>query len=284
MAEHGPRAEIDQTARARLRGEGASEKDLASLEGCLDIYVRDRLSEARMNRIGAEFRQITDRQNTLGAVQHFYLRRLLIEGKAAAKGQRGSAVFGMEGEIARGLPEQLASDLAVSARAAWSGTAVAMPPAPTISDASLSREPGAIQPYAPIPSIAAMPQAEIYDPFIMATVARLNKAKMLQQRKETGKDHVPETMAKLRRVTAKLFILITGIDDLRQVRQAHISKFRDMLHQLRKRWGKGPNDGMMPWASVMAHAKTLPPAQVGLAIGTINRHLDVLGQILARAK
>jgi hypothetical protein len=91
-------------------------------------------------------------------------------------------------------------------------------------------------------------------------------------------------MAKLRRVTAKLFILITGVDDLRQVRQAHVSMFRDMLQQLPKSWGKGLNDGIMTWASVMVHAKTLPPTKTGLAISTINRHLDVLAQILARGE
>lgn len=89
MAEHGPRAEIDESARARLRGDGASEKDLASLEVCVDPYARDMVSEARMNRINAEFRQITAQKDPLGAVQLLYLRRLLIEGKAAAQAQRG---------------------------------------------------------------------------------------------------------------------------------------------------------------------------------------------------
>ena len=69
MAEHGPRTKIDETARARLSDEGASEKDLASLEISLDLYARDMLSEALLNRIGAEIRLITDRQNPLGAVQ-----------------------------------------------------------------------------------------------------------------------------------------------------------------------------------------------------------------------
>jgi hypothetical protein len=97
IAEHGPRAEIDETARQRLRDEGASEQGLASREGCVDLHARDMLSEAHMNRIGAEFRQVTDRQNPLIAVQLLYLRRLMIEGKAAAQAQRGSAAFGIEG-------------------------------------------------------------------------------------------------------------------------------------------------------------------------------------------
>ena len=284
MAEHGPRVEIDQTAGARLQDEGASEKDLATLEAHLDLYTRDMLSEARMNRIGAELRQITDRQSPLAAVQLLYLRRLLIEGKAAAQAQRGNAAFGIEGEMAHSLVEQLANDLAVDARAAWHGSAVDLPSSPTLPGGSAHRETSGISQYAPVPIITAAQKANIYDPALMATVARLNEAKTLQQRQETGKNHVPETMAKLRRVTARLFVLITGVEDLVQVRQAHISMFRDMLQQLPKSWGKGPNDGIMTWASVMAHAKTLPPAQVGLAISTINRHLDVLAQILTRAE
>lgn len=284
MAEHGPRAEIDETARARLRGDGASEKDLASLEVCVDLYARDMVSEARMNRINKEFRQITDRQDLLGAVQLLYLRRLMIEGKAAAQAQRGSAAFDIEGEMARSLAEQLANDLAVWERAGWFGTAVGMLPAPTIPDASLNLATCARQDHVPVQDFAPEPEAEIYDPSLMATVTRLNEAKTLQQKQETGKDHVPETMAKLRLVTARLFLLITKVSDVRQVRQAHLSKFRDMLQKQPKSWGKGPKDAQMSWDQVMARAGTLPADQVGLAISTINRHLDVFAQILARAE
>jgi hypothetical protein len=156
------------------------------------------VSEACMNRIGAEFRQITDRQNPLGAVQLLYLRRLMIEGKAAAQAQRSSAAFGTEGEMARSLAEQLANDLAVGERAGRFGTVVGTPPAPTMPDASLNPATSAPQDHAPVPIIAPVPEAEMYDPSLMATLARLNEAKTLQQKKETGKDHVPETMAKLR--------------------------------------------------------------------------------------
>ncbi len=85
MAEFGPRTEINETARVRLRSEGASAGNLASLEGCLDLYSQDLLSEARMNRIGAEFKSLAERKTPLGAVELLYLRRLLIEGKVAAQ-------------------------------------------------------------------------------------------------------------------------------------------------------------------------------------------------------
>ncbi len=85
---------------------------------------------------------------------------------------------------------------------------------------------------------------------------------MVQQKEETGKEHVPETMAKLRRVTAKLFLLITGIEDLRQIRLAHLSRFRDMLHKIPKSCGKGPNDAMIDMgASDRAHQDLAPRAR-----------------------
>lgn len=84
--------------------------------------------------------------------------------------------------MARGLAEQLASDLAMDARAAWAGTAVVMPRASTISHASLSRELSVTREYVPVRTIPIAPEDDIYEHFIMATVARLNEAKMLQQR------------------------------------------------------------------------------------------------------
>ncbi|TDE41234.1 DUF6538 domain-containing protein [Antarcticimicrobium sediminis] len=284
MAEFGPRAEISQTVRERLRDEGASERDLAVLEGSLDIYCQDILSEPRMNRMASNFKQLTQREKRPSTTELLQLRRLLIEGKAAAQAQRGTAALEPEGEIARDLAEHLCREMAAVERTAWFGPTGA-PSNPVASmappDSLSSGNDGFHVPSRP----TEVPEdSETYDPSLLATVARLNLAKMEQQKEETGKERVPETMAKLRRVTAKLFLLITGVEDLRQIRPAHLSRFRDMLHKIPKSWGKGPNDATMTWEQVIARAKTLPPAKVGLAISTINRHLDVLAQILERAE
>lgn len=275
MAEHGPRSEISGTARAKLLDEGASERDLASLENYLELYTRDVLSEVRMNRIKALFREAVSQETNLGAGELLYLRRLLIEGKAAAQAQLDTAALDIESEIAVSIAEELAGQLAASTRGAWLGVN---------PDTRSREEPHRIQVQVPTPTIDATQEAELYDPSLMATVARLNEAKMLQQRKETGKKQVPETMAKLRLVTARQFILITKVTDVRQIRQAHVSKFRDMLQKQPKSWGKGPNDAAMTWDQVMDRASTLPADQIGLAVSTINRHLDVISQILTRAE
>lgn len=98
--------------------------------------------------------------------------------------------------MARSLAEQLANDLAVGDRAKWIGPDVSTPPTPTIPYASLNPATSGPQDHFPVPVIAPVSEAEIYDPSLMATVTRLNEAKTLQQKKETGKAQVPETMAK----------------------------------------------------------------------------------------
>ena len=128
---------------------------------------------------------------------------------------------------------------------------------------------------------------EGFDPSLLATVARLNEARLLQRRTERGKEKVPETMEKLRLATAHLFIALTGIADVRQIRQADVSRFRDSLQKLPKSWGKSRKEASKPLAQVLEQALKqaagLPPGRVGLAVPTVNRHLDVLRLILERA-
>jgi hypothetical protein len=54
-------------------------------------------SDVRLNRIGMEFGRRADRQSPLGTVEPLTLRRLLIEGKAAAQAHRGNAAFERKG-------------------------------------------------------------------------------------------------------------------------------------------------------------------------------------------
>jgi hypothetical protein len=93
----------------------------------------------------------------------------------------------------------------MNARAEWLGTAAAVTRAQTTPDANANRQPRSFDENAPVPIIDPAPEANFYDPAVVATVARLKAAKTLPQQKETGTDLAPETMAKLRRVTAKPF-------------------------------------------------------------------------------
>ncbi|VDC33279.1 hypothetical protein [Pseudogemmobacter humi] len=50
---------MSDAVAARLRAKGTGEADLATLERCLDLYARDMLSEARMNRIASGIGRLT---------------------------------------------------------------------------------------------------------------------------------------------------------------------------------------------------------------------------------
>lgn len=95
MAEFGPRAELSQDVTARLRAAGADDADLSVLELTLSMLARDMVSEPRMNRIRSGFQAVTGQSQTLSALELLELRRLLIEGRAAAHRQ-GDAARGIE--------------------------------------------------------------------------------------------------------------------------------------------------------------------------------------------
>ncbi len=78
---------------------------------------------------------------------------------------------------------------------------------------------------------------------------------------------------------AALFTMLTGQDDITQIRQPDVKAFRADLAQMPKSWGKSPKDQASTRDEVMAKAASLPPDKVGLSVGTINRHLDHLNQI-----
>ncbi|MGV1899319.1 DUF6538 domain-containing protein [Agrobacterium sp. 22-3674b3] len=87
---------------------------------------------------------------------------------------------------------------------------------------------------------------------------------------KTAKQHV---------ALAKLFVRFVGHDNPRKVRQSHISDFKITLSNLPKNYGKSPRDHVIPIADILARAKDLPTNQVGLAQGTLNRHMTQMGNI-----
>lgn len=294
LAEFGPHVRLGPEVEDRLRSEGASDADISALETCLDMHAADMRSDARMNRIASEFGALTGRDERPSAFELAQLRQLLIEGRVAAHAQREAAV-GVEAGIAQSLAEKIICDFTAAGHEAPSADAGI---APLVSAAIHERQPvthaalAASQPASPV-AVAAAPalaipaaaeDAENYDPSILATVGRLNEARLVQRRREAGTDQVPEHMENSRLATANLFIGITGLADVRHIRQTHVSRFRDAMHKLPKSWGKSRKEKAMPMAALLKKAESLPPDEVGLSVSTINRHLDVLRQILGRAE
>jgi hypothetical protein len=79
---------------------------------------------------------------------------------------------------------------------------------------------------------------------------------------------------------ATLFVRLTGIEDVRKIRQSHASAFRADLQKIPTSWGKSPADRTASREEIMARAAKLPADKVGLSVGTLNRHLEHLKQIV----
>ena len=258
------------------------------------MHAADMRSDARMNRIASEFGALTGREERPSAFELAQLRQLLIEGRVAAHAQREAAV-GVEAGIAQSLAEKIICDFIASGHEGPSaglgvaplGSAVIHERQPVTQAAPVASQPASSVAAFAAPALAipvAAEEAENYDPSILATVGRLNEARLVQRRREAGTDQVPEHMENSRLATANLFIGITGLADVRHIRQTHVSRFQGAMHKLPKSWGKSRKEKAMPMAALLKKAESLPPDEVGLSVSTINRHLDVLRQILGRAE
>lgn len=92
-------------------------------------------------------------------------------------------------------------------------------------------------------------------------------------------DDWTEKTAKQHVALAKLFVRFVGHDNPAKMRQSHISDFKVTLSEMPKNYGKSPRDHVIPLIDILARAKDMPPEQVGLTQGTLNRHMTQMGNI-----
>lgn len=114
-----------------------------------------------------------------------------------------------------------------------------------------------------------------FDPDIAAVVSRMNDLKR--------SEGVEEKTLRQYESFATLFPKLTGVSDVRLIRQSHASAFRSDLYRLPKSLGKSPKDATATRDEIMSRAASLSPDKVGLAVGTINRHLEHLDQVIGWA-
>lgn len=117
--------------------------------------------------------------------------------------------------------------------------------------------------------------ADLPDPNLFAVTTRV----MEVQRN----DAVTEAQIRQTQKSAELFTTITGIKDVRQIRQHHLSRFVDTMRKLPKAYGRSPKDKLRPISEAIKRAQTLPPAQRGFSAPTSNRHLTTIRRIVMRA-
>jgi hypothetical protein len=213
----------------------------------LDIIRADLASEACQNIVQRDFRKLTGHPQ-LSAFDRVKLMSLLIAGKTAAWGRHGNALANIDAA---------ASDIMDSLVG------------------FLGSEPKAKAETLPSPLTAEhFPEIETYDldPSLMAVVKRMNEMKRYEGTEE-------KTLRQYESFVS-LFSTLTGISDVRLIRQTEATAFRAALYKLPKSWGKSPADRNATRQEIMARAASLLPEKVGLAVGTINRHLEHLGQIV----
>ena len=116
---------------------------------------------------------------------------------------------------------------------------------------------------------------EILDPSLPAIVQRMNALKRAEG--------IEEKTLRQYESFVTLFSTLTGITDVRSIRQSHVTSFRTDLNKLPKSWGKSPRDAGASREEVMARAEQLPAEKLGLSVATVNRHLEHLTQIVTWA-
>ncbi|WP_298856929.1 site-specific integrase [uncultured Sulfitobacter sp.] len=122
----------------------------------------------------------------------------------------------------------------------------------------------------------ALPGAPNSDPALPSSTLRAIVERMNAIKRTEG---IEEKTLRQYLSFAALFTMLTGHDDITQIRQPDVKAFRADLAQMPKSWGKSPKDQASTRDEVMAKAASLPLDRVGLSVGTINRHLDHLNQI-----
>ncbi|MFN4153759.1 MAG: integrase [Paracoccaceae bacterium] len=94
---------------------------------------------------------------------------------------------------------------------------------------------------------------------------------------------IDEKTLKQYRSFGQLFVTMIEIDDIRKLNQSHARAFRAYLHEISKFHGKSPKDKTMSRDELLAKAKTMPAEDVGLSVGTINRHLEHFSEVVTFA-
>ena len=116
------------------------------------------------------------------------------------------------------------------------------------------------------------------DPSIDAVIARMLEFKRNAEEGLEGKT------ARQYEAFGTLLQRVTGKTDVRSLLQPDLVHFRSVLFKLPKSFGKSKEDRSLPIETILARAATLPKADVGFSVGTVNRYVDHASALVAAAK
>jgi integrase len=254
----------------------STERGSQLIEQHCAIIRADLASDARRNIVSRDFRALTGRES-LTAADMLTLMNLLIDGKAAAWNRHKEAL----------TPLTKIADALSDADPGFMGHEAKDNPKSNVSPSTISGLPLVPLTTLPTPTYSQTPNLTVrlqetgadrttpLDCTIASIVQRMNAIKRIE--------NIEEKNLRQYESFAHLFTMLTGIADIRLLRQNHISSFRADLTKLPKSWGKSPKDRHSTREQVLERAKSLSADKVGLSVGTINRHLEHLGQIIEQA-
>lgn len=293
MAQHGIATEITPVREQSLRAQGLSQSDVTMTRLALTLNARTVEQELDTGAIAREFQRLVGSDALPAGFALLELVKILVEGRAAAWANLDND-NGIETalEMARELADEClktmnkgtAQVLLPEAKDVGHMTSTDPMPAPIAQKAidiaaaiptgipADSLDEANFQPN----TASTAEDAQIFDPALMAVALRLSDFKQA--------DDVSESCRKQYLSCAKLFIRITGLTDIRIVKQGHVATFRNTLLKLPKHWGRSPKNATRLIADILQDAKSMPTDQVGLSLGTINRHLEHIAQFFAQAK
>lgn len=81
------------------------------------------------------------------------------------------------------------------------------------------------------------------------------------------------------RIISELFYEVTGIDDVRDIRQAHLAEFIATLDRLPPTYRRSIAERDKPISEIVAEASKAG-VPVGLSVATVNRNLVHIGKVL----
>lgn len=171
-------------------------------------------------------------------------------------------------------------------RAAWNKGPAALNDIRSLAEALASGDPAQALPPAaqhtqPVKQQPLPPMAEAEPPLGSDFVSVPAIIERMISHKRAAK--IDEKTLKQYRSFGQFFVTLIEIDDIRKLNQSHARAFRAYLHEISKFHGKSPKDKAMSRDELLAKAKMLPAEDVGLSVGTINRHLEHFGEVVTFA-
>lgn len=259
LFEKGFGAKFDPESDAAIAKHGYPQKSLQRGKDMLEVFRQDFQSDSRHAKVRKMYGDVLGLSD-MGAVRYLELRRLLLKGKAIAY---TASLEQDDSSLTAGVAA-VEAELRRSAQ----GDAELFTKAPALIETSPKEVSQNVRKASAEGAEFSSDFAEIID--------RVIKKKRREGTKE-------KTIRQILQITG-VFLEITGVDDVTDLRQGHIAKYVDTLAELPKSYRKSPKDREKSISEILTDAKSLPAEKKGLAINTINRNLTFVSDVIKRAR